>query len=504
MANSHFAKRLFNISASVVLAGALALPMLPASAQTMPKVQADERIVPFKDAPADFSDLAEGLMESVVNISTTQTVEGRERMEMPELPPGSPFQEFFEEFFNRQQQQGPRSRKASSLGSGFVVDASGIIITNNHVIDGADEIEVNFSDGTKLAATVIGTDPKTDLAVLKVNPEKPLKSVSFGKSDELRIGQWVMAIGNPFGFGGTVTVGIVSAMNRDIRSGPYDDFIQTDASINRGNSGGPLFNMKGEVVGINTAIVSPTGGSIGLGFSIPSNLASSVVSQIVEFGETRRGWLGVRIQPVTDEIAESMGLSKAAGALVASLDPEGPAFAADVQVGDVILTYDGKAVNEMRELPRYVAETPVGTEVDVEVFRRGKRETLKVTIARLNEAVAEAETPANDNEPAVQEQGPMKLMGLSLVGIDNALREQFDLPEDTTGVVITDLDAESPAAEGGLVPGEVIQEVNQEAVETPQQVADIVAKLKEDGRSRALLLVRGLNGDPRFATLPIE
>ena len=350
---------------------------------------------------------------------------------------------------------------------------------------------------------MIGTDPKTDIAVLKVNPTEPLKAVKFGVSEDLRIGQWVMAIGNPFGFGGTVTVGIVSALNRDIRSGPYDDFIQTDAAINRGNSGGPLFNMKGEVVGINTAIISPSGGSIGIGFSIPSDLANRVVNQIVEFGETRRGWLGVRIQPVTDEIAESLGLERAAGALVASLDPEGPAAAAGIQVGDVIVEYNDIRVNEMRELPRLVADTKVGATVKVVVFRKGKRETLDVTIARLDEGTEASTEPANDNEEPKEMAGPQVVQGLSLVAIDNELREQFNLPEDSTGVVITDIEGDSPAAESGLVPGEVIREVNQEEVKTPQDVKKIIDALREDGRTRALLLVRGLNGDPRFATLPI-
>ncbi|MEL7526200.1 MAG: trypsin-like peptidase domain-containing protein, partial [Pseudomonadota bacterium] len=263
--------------------------------------------------PVSVADLAENLADAVVNISTAQTVQGRRSVPMPQVPDGSPFQEFFEEFFNRQNRDNEQApRRVQSLGSGFVIDGTeGIIITNNHVIEGADEITANFNDGTALRAEIIGTDEKTDLAVLKVEPETPLKAVDFGNSETIRVGDWVMAIGNPFGLGGTVTVGIVSARNRDINSGPYDNFIQTDASINRGNSGGPLFDMQGNVIGINTAIISPSGGSIGIGFAIPAKTAMRVIDQLREFGETRRGWLGVRIQEVTDEIAESLAMNEA-------------------------------------------------------------------------------------------------------------------------------------------------------------------------------------------------
>ena len=312
----------------------------------------------------------------MVNISTSQNVSGTEgpgAVPMPQIPEGSPFQDFFDDFFKDRQGGDGGGQKVQSLGSGFVVDAEqGILVTNNHVIADADEIEINFSDGSKLKAELVGTDTKTDIAVLKVDPKlKKLKAVKFGDSDKMRIGDWVMAIGNPFGLGGTVTVGIISARNRDIDSGPYDDFIQTDAAINRGNSGGPLFNMDGEVVGINTAIISPSGGSIGIGFSIPSELATGVVAQLREFGETRRGWLGVRIQPVTDEIAESLGMATAKGALVSGIIKGGPVDNGSVQVGDVIIKFDGKDIGQMRELPLAVAESPVGKAVDVVVVRKG-------------------------------------------------------------------------------------------------------------------------------------
>jgi len=275
--------------------------------------------------PESVAEVAAPLLDAVVNISTSQTVAGSRGIPVPDLPEGSPFQDFFDEFFDNAPEGESVPRRVQSLGSGFVIDPSGLIVTNNHVIADADEIAANFNDGTKLIAEVVGRDEKTDLAVLKVEPEKPLTALKFGNAEILRVGDWVMAIGNPFGLGGTVTVGIVSARNRDINSGPYDNFIQTDAAINRGNSGGPLFNMEGEVIGINTAIISPTGGSIGIGFAVPASIARTVIDQLVEFGETRRGWLGVRIQPVTDDIAESLGMDEPSGALVAGVSPDGKA-----------------------------------------------------------------------------------------------------------------------------------------------------------------------------------
>ncbi|HJS32758.1 MAG TPA: Do family serine endopeptidase, partial [Alphaproteobacteria bacterium] len=315
-----------------------------------------------------FADLAERLLPAVVNISTTQTVrqdrnqqqgpqqgpqgERRRGPEVPQFPPGSPFEEFFREFFDRQGRPDAPPRRTQSLGSGFVIDSTGYVVTNNHVIAEADEIKVILHDDTQLAAKVIGRDPKTDLAVLKVEPSKPLTAVKFGNSDQTRVGDWVVAIGNPFGLGGTVTAGIVSARARDINAGPYDDFIQTDASINRGNSGGPMFNLAGEIIGINTAIYSPSGGSVGIGFAIPANLAKPVIDQLRVSGKVRRGWLGVQIQSVTDEIAESLGLNKARGALVARVTENSPAAKGKIESGDVILKFDGKDVTEMRRLPR--------------------------------------------------------------------------------------------------------------------------------------------------------
>src|SRR4029079_3651356 len=311
--------------------------------------------------PDNIADVAEKVIDAVVNISTSQTVEARGGG-TPQLPPGSPFEEFFDEFFkNRRQGEGQTPnrtpRRVSSLGSGFIIDASGIVVTNNHVISDADEVHVILNDGTRLKAEVVGRDQKTDLALLRVKSDKPLKAVKFGDSEKLRLGEWVVAIGNPFSLGGTVTAGIVSARNRDINSGPYDNYIQTDASINRGNSGGPLFNLDGEVVGINTAIISPSGGSIGIGFAVPSKTALGVIEQLKQYGETRRGWLGVRIQVVTEEIADSLGIKPPRGALVAGIDERGPAKPAGIVPGDVIVRFDGTEIREMRDLPRVVADT---------------------------------------------------------------------------------------------------------------------------------------------------
>ena len=331
--------------------------------------------------------MAEAVIDAVVNISTKQSVDMSNNA-MPQLPPGSPFEEFFDEFFkNRRGQNGPGGgqtpRRVNSLGSGFIIDASGLVVTNNHVIADADEITVILNDGTTLKAEVVGRDTKTDLALLRVKPDKPLKAVKFGDSDKLRLGEWVIAIGNPFSLGGTVTAGIVSARNRDIQSGPYDNYIQTDAAINRGNSGGPLFNLNGEVIGVNTAIISPSGGSIGIGFAVPSKTVVAVIDQLRQFKEVRRGWLGVRIQQVTDEIADSLSIKPARGALIAGIDDKGPAKPAGIEAGDVVVKFDGKDVKEMRDLPRIVADTPVGKDVEVIVIRKGKEEKKTVKLGRL-------------------------------------------------------------------------------------------------------------------------
>src|SRR5688572_5071749 len=363
--------------AAVLALGALVLLSAPAATQR---------------GPASVAPIAEKLIEAVVNISTNQNMKGPEGAPLPKVPKGAPFEEFFEDFFNRKGGRSPSERKVTSQGSGFVVDGKeGLIVTNNHVIDGADEIIVNFSDGSKLKVEkVIGKDTKTDLALLKVVPKRPLAQVAFGSSGRLKVGDWVMAIGNPFGLGGSVSVGIISAKQRDINTGPYDDFLQTDAAINRGNSGGPLFNMDGEVIGVNTAIISPSGGSIGIGFAVPSDSAVVVLEQLREFGETRRGWLGVNVQSVTEDLAETYGVREGVGARVASVAPEGPAAKAGILQDDVIVRFDGKDVTSMRGLPRLVSQTQIGKEVDVEVSRKGQRRMFKVTIGRLVEEVKPA------------------------------------------------------------------------------------------------------------------
>ncbi|SON56412.1 putative periplasmic serine endoprotease DegP-like precursor [Hartmannibacter diazotrophicus] len=473
--------------AASVLAGGLLVPVRAAYAQ----------------GPDSVADLAEGLLDAVVNISTSQKVATNRSVPMPKVPEGSPFQEFFDEFFDQQNKDNSPQR-VQSLGSGFVIDSAGIIVTNNHVIEDADEIVANFNDGTKLTAELIGTDEKTDLAVLRVKPTKPLTAVKFGDSDRIRVGDWVMAIGNPFGLGGTVTVGIVSARNRDINSGPYDNFIQTDAAINRGNSGGPLFDMFGNVIGINTAIISPSGGSIGIGFSIPSSSAKRVVDQLIQYGETRRGWLGVSIQQVTDELAESLGIGTARGALVAGISDDGPAKTAGIKPGDVIVSFDGREISQMRELPRIVADTPVGEEVDVVILRQGKEEHVKVTLGLLDETeMAQADTTVD--EPQADAPKPMdKVLGLALSTLDDAARQQFSIGPDVKGVVITAVDPNSEAAEKRLMPGDTIVEVAQESVSTPEDVSKAVEKLKSMDRRSALLLVTNPDGQVRFVAVKID
>ncbi|WP_454684270.1 Do family serine endopeptidase [Ancylobacter moscoviensis] len=460
--------------------------------------------------PDTVADTAAQVMDAVVNISTSQTVAPSRGVPTPELPPGSPFEEFFEEFFKRRQQQGEDNapRRVSSLGSGFVIDATGYIVTNNHVIADADEIFANFSDGTKLKAEVVGRDTKIDLALLKVTPEKdkPLKAVKFGNSDILRVGDWVMAIGNPFGLGGTLTVGVISARNRDINSGPYDNFLQTDAAINRGNSGGPLFNMDGDVIGINTAIISPSGGSIGIGFAVPSNTAVPIIAQLKEFGETRRGWIGVRIQQVTPEIAESLSLGKPRGALVGSVTEEGPAAKGGLKAGDVVVTFDGKEVKDMRGLPIIVADTPVDKEVEVVVVRKGEEHKLKLVVGRLDEEETKdsaAETPEQkpDAQPPV---ATTKALGVEMAELTPELRTRFKIKDELKGVVVVTVEPGSVAAERGIAPGNLIVEVNQEATVTPKEVQDRVAALKKEGRRSALLMLSDAEGQVRFTALPIE
>lgn len=491
--------------AKLPIASALALSLVAA-----PVILAPAQSPVYAQGPASVADLAEGLMASVVNISTSQKVaerRGNRNIPIPQVPEGSPFQDFFDDLFPRGNEEGnngrsPRTR--SSLGSGFVLDEKGIIITNNHVIADADEITVNFSDGSKLDAELIGTDPKTDIAVLKVKPETPLTAVKFGNSDKARIGDWVMAIGNPFGLGGTVTLGIVSAVERDISSGPYDNYIQTDASINRGNSGGPLFNMAGEVVGINTAIISPSGGSIGIGFSIPANLATGVVDQLVEFGETRRGWLGVQIQTVTDEIAETLGLEKASGALVGGVVKDGPAEKSGILSGDVILNFDGQDVAEMRDLPRIVAETAVEKKVDVVILRKGEKQTIQVVLGRLEDGEKKLASLSTGDDEKPDEPEVKSILGMKLSALNDQLREEGKLGDDIKGLVITEVEGGTAAEDKGIKKGEIIVQIGQEPVETLADAQAQLDELQQQGRKNALLMVSTPTGDIRFVVVRIE
>ncbi len=465
--------------------------------------------------PESVADVATPLLDAVVNISTTQTVGGTSSaVPAPKLPQGSPFQQFFDEF-NGDNGGDNVPHRVQSLGSGFVIDPSGLIVTNNHVIEGADEITANFSDGTKLTATLIGHDDKTDLALLQVKADKPLTSVNFGDSDRIRVGDWVMAIGNPFGLGGTVTLGIVSARNRDINSGPYDNFIQTDASINRGNSGGPLFDMDGEVIGINTAIISPTGGSIGIGFAVPSAIAIGVIDQLRQFGETRRGWLGVRIQQVTEDVAQGLSMSgPPRGALVASIDAKGPAAEGGIEAGDVILSFDGEAIETMHDLPRIVAGKPVGKNVTVHVLRAGKEKDLTVKLGRLEEvdkptvAAAQPGDSGAKPEPAPAAPAPMVStgpLGLTLTDLSPDTRSQFDIAETVTGgAVVSGVTDGSPAADKRLQPGDVIIEVAHEAVAAPDDVTRVIEEMKADGRKNVLLAVQNKDGNQRWVVLPLD
>ncbi|WP_244631024.1 Do family serine endopeptidase [Aureimonas sp. ME7] len=484
------------------------------SAPGVPPSPAPGSAQPRMQGPASVADLADRLLGAVVNISTSQKVEGGQAQPTPPLsaPEGSPLQEFFDDLLKGG--EGDGSNRVQSLGSGFVIDPAGIVITNNHVIADADEITVNFADGSQLDATVVGIDPKTDIAVLKVEPEAPLAAVEFGDSEHVRIGDWVMAIGNPFGLGGSVTVGIVSARGRNINAGPYDNFIQTDAAINRGNSGGPLFDMYGRVIGINTAIISPTGGSIGIGFAIPSLLAESVVGQLREFGETRRGWLGIRLQEVTDEIADGLGLPNAKGALVMGVVPDGPSDTGQIEIGDVITRFDGREIATSRDLPRIVAETEVGKRVVLDILRKENLDTparpvkVEITLGRLEDSEEaepdEDDTPEQGEANAPAETAPAPLLGLQLSDISDESRKRFDLADGLTGVVVTEVAPSSAAGDKGIEAGTVIKEIGQEAVKDAADAREKLAKLKADGRRNALLLLADRAGDLRFVVVPID
>ncbi|MEL6299878.1 MAG: Do family serine endopeptidase [Pseudomonadota bacterium] len=463
--------------------------------------------------PQSVAPLADRLIGAVVNISTRQKSKtARRRGALPKVPKGSPFEDLFEDFF--QKDQGSGSQKIASLGSGFVINGrEGLIVTNNHVIEGADEITINFYDGRKLKVDkVLGVDKKTDLALLKVTPPSPLKDVPFGSSQDIQVGDWVLAIGNPFGLGGSVSVGIISAKERDIRSGPYDDYLQTDAAINKGNSGGPLFNMRGEVVGVNTAIISPTGGSIGIGFSVPSDTATLVIDQLRRYGETRRGWLGVNIQTVTEELALALKIPANKGALISSVAEGGPAAEAGIKPGDVVLTFDGRNVKSMRALPRLVARTGEGKTVDVGVLRKDERLTLKVTIGRLDEKPKQASfSPAKPGQtPGAQPQSPQPapapdvILGMTLTPLTDALAKQYKLKPSLKGLVVTKVDAKSKASEKGIKVGDLIAEASGTLVPSKRVFQAQVESVKARNRRSILLRVVSGDGSFRFVAVPVS
>jgi serine protease Do len=458
---------------------------------------------PFSEV---FAQLAAKLVGVVVNVSTTQanaatTPKGGPEAQLP--APGAPLDEFFRDFFGEKGTPGgpnPPLSRVASLGSGFVIDPSGLIVTNNHVIANAEQITVTLSDDTTLQAEVIGRDAVSDLALLKVEPKAPLPAAAWGDSAKARVGDWVLAIGNPFGLGGTVTSGIISATARDIHAGPYDDFLQTDASINRGNSGGPMFNLAGEVIGINTAIFSPSGGSIGIGFAIPSASARPIVDQLKSTGKVERGWIGARIQPVSEEIAEAVGLDKSRGAMIGAVDPASPAAQAKLQPGDVILSFDGKPIDRSRQLPRLVADAAPDTVVKLSVWRDGKEQEVELKVAALNPN-RPASPPPEPEKP--KPPASVDVLGLKLTKLTAELRKQFSLPETAKGVVITEVPQNSPGAVQGLRPGDLVVAVGHEAVGSLEEVQQKVAAVKKNGHKNALVRVER-EGNTRFIALPFE
>ncbi len=500
MMTLRFKTLLQGIAVIALFAGpAIRIETLPASAQSqsLPNV----------------ADLADRVLPSVVEIAVEQKApdaiesapDSPDTPKQAPPPDDSPFKDFFDDFLNKRGGQGgtPKQNKVvTGMGSGFIVDASGIIVTNNHVVEGAEGIEVHLQDSTILEAELVGRDPKTDIAVIRVKPASPLKPLAFGNSDTLRIGEWVMAIGNPFGLGGSVSLGIVSARNRDINAGPYDDFIQTDAAINKGNSGGPLFNMNGEVVGMNTAIFSPSGGSVGIGFSVPSNTVNNVVGQLVKFGETRRGWLGVKLQAITDDIADSMNIKGVKGALVADVTPDGPSAKGGMLAGDVIVEYDGKPITDMRSLPRAVGETDVGKKVAIKVNRKGQIISLDVELGRLEDQEKKTAAATPDASTVATSVD----LGMTFSAITDDLRAKFKIEKDVKGVVVTDVAAQGSAADKKMQPGDVIIEAGGKRVEQASQVMDGIDAAKKAQKSSMLFLIAkgGKAADTRFFALKLK
>ncbi|MBV8939169.1 MAG: DegQ family serine endoprotease [Alphaproteobacteria bacterium] len=466
-----------------------------------------------RDLPASFADLVDKLSPAVVNVSTTQKVKGGGVQffglpldQMPDDPQLEPFRDFMERFGQKPGKPGKKEElpehEVTSLGSGFIIDATGFIISNEHVIDDAEEITVTLSDNSKYKAKIIGRDKKSDLALLKIDAKKPLPYLTLGDSDKMRVGDWVIAIGNPYGLGGSVTHGIISARQRSINAGPYDEFLQTDAPINRGNSGGPLFNMNGEVIGINTAIFSPSGGNIGIGFAVPVDIAKPVIDQLKQYGRTHRSWLGVKIQEVSDEIAESVGLAAPKGALVAEISKGSPAEKAGIEVGDIITSFDGREITEMRFLPRIVAETKIGKDVEIGLWRKGKSLTVHAVMQELDE---KDEEQAEEGKPA-KPKGNLQsqtVLGVQLSPLTSQLRKDYQLEEKLSGLLIVDVKQGSEAARRGLSEGDVIVEAGNEPVASVEDLRKQVELTRKSARKFILLKVKH-EKETAFITLPVE
>ncbi|BAI76629.1 trypsin-like serine protease (plasmid) [Azospirillum sp. B510] len=518
-------RRLPAVALCALLFGAVFSPAAPVAAQDAPAGPQPGASRTY--APPSFRDLARTQIDTVVNISSTQAPSapaGAGRLpEGMDIPPGSPLEEFFRGFRNRQRggpgerpgerpgngagdgpgSGGPPVPPSMALGSGFIIDPSGLVVTNNHVVADAAEIAVTLHDGTRLPAKLVGADAPTDLALLKVESDRPLAATHWGDSESVEVGDWVVAIGNPFGLGGSVTAGILSARARDIQQGPYDEYLQTDAAINRGNSGGPLYDVGGAVIGINTAIYSPTGGSVGIGFAIPSSLAKPIVDQLKDGGKVRRGWLGVQVQRVTPDIAESLGVQGTGGALVTSVSPGSPAAAAGLRQGDVITAFDGGPLEQMRQLPRLVASTAIGRTVPLTLLRAGKERSVQVTVGELRNEPQQLAMSGSSGAPrSAQPEESASALGLKLAPLTPGLRESFSIGEDVNGLVVTEVERDSPAAERGLDLGDVIVEVGQEPLATPADLDSRIARAREQGRKTLLMLVsRG--GELRYVPLTL-
>jgi serine protease Do len=486
---------------------AIAAPQTaPPPAQSRPQA-AEARIAPNRTPGSEtpfadvFAQLAGRLTGVVVNISTQSAPPATVAQETPQSSPGSTLDEVFRDFFGDKGAPGAPGSRVASLGSGFVVDPSGLIVTNHHVIANAQQITVTLSDNTVLKAQVIGRDPVTDLALLKVEPKNPLTAATWGDSSKTRVGDWVLTIGNPFGLGGSVTAGIISAIARDIHSSPYDDYLQTDAPINRGNSGGPMFNIAGEVIGINTVIYSPSGGSVGIGFALPSALARPIIEQLKTNGKVERGWIGTRIQPMNDDLAESIGLDKSRGAMIASIEPGSPAAQAKLQPGDVILSYEGHPIDRSRELPRLVAGTPPNKQVKLTIWRDGKEHELELKAATLNPN-RPAATPPEPEKP--KPPVTVDAFGLKLAKITPELRKQFSLPDRAKGVVVIEVPPASAAAGQGLRPGDLVIAVGNSPITGPEQVPQLAAAAKKANQKKVLVRIEQREGTTRFIALPAE